>query len=100
MANTKAKKTEVVKEEKIDVETIKKELKDYVTIEIKNNFNNEIEKANKRLLREKNKKIITRDIIIIILLAVIGYLVYLLYSNNINMLKIIIILTTILIVVK
>ena len=27
MANTKAKKTEVVKEEKIDVETIKKELK-------------------------------------------------------------------------
>ena len=82
MANTKAKKTEVVKEEKIDVETIKKELKDYVTIEIKNNFNNEIEKANKRLLREKNKKIITRDIIIIILLAVIGYLVYLLYSNN------------------
>ena len=79
MASTKTKE---IKNETVDVEKIKKELKDYITIEIKNGFNEELEKANRRLIREKNKKIIVKNIVIIILLAIIGFLVFLLYKSN------------------
>lgn len=84
MANTKTKKTEEKKEikETIDVEKLKGELKDFITLEIKNNFNTEVEKANKRLIREKNKKIFIKNIVIIVLLLVIGYLLYMLYDTG------------------
>lgn len=77
MANTKTKE---VKKENIDIEEIKKELKDYVTVEVKNSFNEELEKSNRRLIREKNKKIIAKNIVIVILLVIIGFLLFLLYD--------------------
>jgi len=74
-----AKKKEEVKEE-IDVIKLKKELTNYVDVQIKKGFNDEVEKANKRLIREKNKKIFVKNIVIIILLCVIIFLLYLLNS--------------------
>lgn len=81
MASTKVKKIEDSKET-INVEEIKKELKDYITIEIKNGFNEELEKSNKRLIREKNKKILSKNITIIVLSLIIIFLLYLLYNDN------------------
>ena len=77
-----AKNTKNEEEKKIDLEDIKQELKDYVDIKIKNGFTEELEKSNRRLIREKNKKIIFRNFIIIVLLVIIGLLIYLLYSNK------------------
>ena len=76
-SNTKETKTN-----DLDVKKLKKELKDYVDEEIKKGIYSEIDKGNKRLIKEKNRKIITRDIIIIILLAAIGGLLFLLYDND------------------
>ena len=78
---TKKKKVEEV-QETVDVEEIKKELTIYIDKEIKRNFLNEIEKANKKVIREKNKKIFMKNIIILILIAVIGFLLYQLYNVN------------------
>ena len=41
-----------------------------------------IEKANKRVIREKNIKILCRDILIVVLLGICGFLVYTLYNIN------------------
>lgn len=68
------------KEEKVNLDQIKEELTDYVNLQIKKSFNDEVEKANKRLLREKGKKILFKNIVIIVLLAIIGFLIYLLYD--------------------
>ena len=65
-----------------EINNIKEELTDYINIQIKKNFTEEVEKANKRLIREKNKKIFTRNLIIIILLFIIAFLLYLLYDNH------------------
>lgn len=64
--------------EGIDVSKLKKELTNYIDTQIKKNFNDELERANKKLIREKNKKLFVRNIIIIILICVIGFLLYLL----------------------
>ena len=79
-----AKAKEVSKKEKVDVDLtgIKDELKEYVDLQIKKGFNEELEKANKRLIREKNKKIIFKNITIIILLALVCFLLFLLYKAN------------------
>lgn len=74
-------KKEVVEEvKKVDLSSIKEELKDYVDLEIKKNFKGEIDKANRKLINEKNKKIYSRDIVIVLLLLVIVFLIYLLNS--------------------
>lgn len=64
----------------INVEELKEELTNYIDKQFKKGWSEEVDKANKRLIREKNKKIIFRDIIILVLLGVIGYSVYILYD--------------------
>lgn len=78
MARTTKKK----EEEKIDLSGVKSELKDYVDVSIKKSIKEELEKSNKRLVREKNKKILVRNIIIIILLAIIGFLLFVMYKDK------------------
>ena len=96
----KVKKEE--KNEKEDLTTLKKELQDYIDDEIttkiskeleknvsskinetiKKEFIEEVEKANKKVIREKNRKIVARDIIIILLLLLSGYLTFILYQEH------------------
>ena len=66
-----------VKEEKIDLTDIKDELQVYIDKEIKKGFKGEIDKLNRKVINEKNKKIYFRDIIIVLLLLLIVYLLYL-----------------------
>ena len=69
-------------EQNVDYKTLKEELSNYVREEIKKGFVNEIDKSNKRLIKEKNRKILARDVVIILLLLFSGYLMYILYHNN------------------
>lgn len=80
LVNTK--KENILLEEKVDIESIRKELKDYVDEIVDKKFTDEIDKANKKLLREKSKKIFWKNIIIIVLLLIIGFLLFLLYKND------------------
>ncbi len=84
MVKTKKEKEEQLKitTNDINVDSIKEELKDYITLEIKKEFNEEVEKANKKLIKEKNKRLIFKNIIIIILIALIGFLLYLMYKDG------------------
>jgi len=68
--------------EKIDVELLKKELTDYVDEKIRNELVENIEKANKKVIREKNYKILWRDFLVLLLLGICGFLVYTLYNIN------------------
>ena len=61
-------------DENIDIRKIENNLKIYVDDEIKK----ELDKSNKRLIREKNKKILYRNIIILIMCIIILFLLYLL----------------------
>ncbi len=91
MAN---KKKEETKDEIIDKERIKKELVEYIDQEIEKKFDEgfdsnirkefyyEIDKSNRRLIREKNKNILFKNMIIIILLGIICFLVFLLYQDH------------------
>lgn len=72
----------MAKEKKELVEIDKEEIHDYIDSQVKKYFSDEIDKANKKVMRYKNKKIITRDIIILILLIIILYLLHLLYTLN------------------
>ena len=67
---------------KVDVESIRNELKNYVDEKVNKTFFDELDKTNKKLIREKSRRLFWKNIIIIILLLIIGFLVYLLYSNN------------------
>ena len=77
-----AKKKVEENKETVDLSDIKEELKDFVSLEIKKRYTEEVSIANKKLLKEKSKKIFWRDIIIILLILLVGYLTYLLYNNN------------------
>lgn len=79
---TKKKAKNILLEEVVDVETIRKELKDYVDERVNQTFIDELDKSNKKLIREKNKKILWKNVVIVLLLLIIGFLVYLLYTNN------------------
>lgn len=72
----------ILLEDKVDVETIRNELKSYVDERVNQTFVEELEKTNKKIIREKSRRIIFKDIVIIILLLIIGFLLYLLFSNN------------------
>ena len=82
MARTKKKVQEIENEKEsiVNLDEIKEELTSYIDDKIKKEFTDEIEKANRKLIHEKNKRILVRDVVIIILVALVGYLVYLLYS--------------------
>ncbi len=91
MAKKKSEESNVVV---VDTNAIKKEVIDYVDIEldkridkfvtekIKKEFIEEVNKANNRVIREKNKKLFVKNIIILILLCAIAGLIYLLYTEN------------------
>ena len=74
----------------INLDEIKNELTEYVDLKmnkivddkIKKEIIGEIDKSNRRLIREKNKKILSKNIVIIVLLVIICGLVYLLYDNK------------------
>ena len=66
----------------IDEKKLKKELQEYIDEQMSKTQLGELEKANKRLIREKNKKIASKNMIIIILLVIIGGLVFLLYDDG------------------
>ena len=84
------KKDRVVKEEKIniDFDNIKDDLYKYTDEVVKKYYLNEIEKVNKIIIRDKNKKILFRNFIITLLLLIIVYLLYLLttvdFFSNFN----------------
>lgn len=63
-------------------ENLKNELKKYVDERINKVFVEELDKSNRKLLREKSRKIFIKNIIIILLLLIIGFLTYLLYTSN------------------
>ncbi|MBR1416648.1 MAG: hypothetical protein IJ572_02395 [Bacilli bacterium] len=68
--------------EEIDIKKLKKELTTYIDNQIFDKFNFELDKVNKKIIREKSRKILLRDLIIILLVALCLYLVYLLYDNR------------------
>ena len=74
------KDTELVNE--IDVDAIKEELQDYVTIQVKKQFDSEMEKTTKKHIREKNRKIFFKNITILFLLMIIMILLDLLYGSE------------------
>ena len=87
MVMAKKKETEVEKKvtkkkENIDTDLLKEELYSYIDESIKKNFNLELERSYKRTIRDKNIKIIVKNMVITILLLVIVYLVYILNDNN------------------
>lgn len=81
---------EEIKSVDIDLDSIKKELNDYidekveksVSVKVKEEFLSEIDKANKRLIREKNKKIIVKNIFLFLFLVIIVFLMFLLYKDG------------------
>ena len=69
---------ETIKEEKIDVRKLEKNLKKYVDDAI----SDEMDKTSRKFLREKNRKLFYKNIVILVLIAIIGLLVYLLYKED------------------
>ena len=69
-------KEKIEKNNNINIKKIESNLKKYVDDKIKS----ELEKTNKKLIREKSKKILYRNIIILILIIIILFLLYLLKS--------------------
>lgn len=75
-------KENILLDKKVDTESIKNELKEYVDEQINKTFIDELDKANRKLIREKNKKIVWRNIFIVILLLIIGFLLFVMYHYN------------------
>ena len=69
-------------EEKIDLNKINNDLKEYVNILVKKDLSIEVEKANKKLIREKNRRLFYRDVIIILLIVIIVFLLRLMYKSH------------------
>ena len=72
----------ILLEEKFDKDQIISELKEYIDERVNDTFFDELERSNKKLVREKSKKIFWKNVIIVLLLLIIGFLLYLLYANN------------------
>ena len=78
-----AKKEEIKEvEEKLDLTKLKKELFAYINTAIDDTYLRRIDNANKLLIKEKNKKILGKNIWINILLLVIVFLLYLLNAEG------------------
>ena len=98
MAKAKKVETEEEKEKKevikINTDKVKKEVLDYLNKDYKEEINNTIitqvrkefydilEKQHKRELKQKNKKILFKNIIILILVVLLGLLVYFSYNKG------------------
>lgn len=76
------KEKNILLEEKIDIDSIREELKQYVDERVNKIFIEELDKANKKIIREKKRKIIWKNIIIILLLLIIVFLLFVMYRNN------------------
>ena len=91
MAKAKKEESNVVV---VDTNAMKKEVMDYVDLEmdkrieksvtekVKKEFLEEIDKANRRLIREKNRKILIKNIFLLLFFALILFLTYLLYTEQ------------------
>lgn len=84
---TSVKKEKKVKEikdnkEEITLIEIKEELKNYINDQLNNSYIEQISKANKALIKEKNLKILAKNTLITFLLLIIVFLIYLL--NNVG----------------
>ena len=81
-------------EPKIDKETIKKEIIEYINIELKEELNTHIdqqmkkkfvevlERQHRKEIKEKNKKLLGKNILILLLIISVGCLLYLMYDNG------------------
>ena len=82
----KKKETEKVekkeKKENIDMDSVKQELTEYIDKTIKKEFIAELEKSYKRTIREKNKKIIIKNMFITGLLFIIVCFVFIMNKND------------------
>lgn len=90
----KKKKEEIKDEAVVDKSAMMKELMAYVDSQLderlekvvndslRKNVIDEIDKANKRVIRMKNRKILIKNIFLILFFLIICFLVYLLYSNH------------------
>ncbi len=78
---TKKEETKEV-EEKLDLTKLKKELFAYINTAIDDTYLRRIDNANKLLIKEKNKKILGKNIWINILLLIIVFLLYLLNAEG------------------
>ena len=76
------KEVKKTKKENIDLESLKEELTAYIDKSIKKEFIVELEKSYKRTIREKNKKIIIKNMFITGLLFIIVCLVFIMNKNN------------------
>ena len=74
------KKKETKETKEVNLDKIKKEIYAYTEETVRKYYLQEVEKANKIIIREKNKKILFRNFIITLLLLVIVFLLYLLNS--------------------
>ena len=72
----------VVKPDSHNLDQIKEELTKYINEIVNDKFIKEIDNANKGVIREKNKKILTKNMLITFLLLIIVFLIYLLYDAN------------------
>ena len=75
-------KEKIEKSENVDLSQIKEELTKYVDEKISSEFIKEIDKTNKKLVKEKSKKVFARDILIVLLLCLSGFLSYELYKTG------------------
>ena len=88
MARTKKEdKEKKTRKEEINLGEVKEELSIYIDKEIKRGIDNKLDKTYRKTIREKNRKIFFKNIIILLLTALVLYLVYLLntvgYFDNI-----------------
>jgi len=72
----------IEEDNKMDINGVKEELKDYIDIKVRKSINEELERTNRRIIREKSRKLLFKDIIILLLLVVIGFLLFLMYKKN------------------
>ncbi len=77
-----AKSDNILLESRVDVEELKDDLKSYINEKINEVVINELDKSTRKQLREKNRRIFIKNIVILLLLVIIGFLLYLLYDNN------------------
>lgn len=78
----KVKKKTNVKKEEVNLNEVKEELTIYIDKEIKKGIDDRLERSYKKIIRQKNRKLFFKNIIILLLTALVLYLVYLLNTVN------------------
>lgn len=90
----KSKEKESSRKEDVDLKSLKKEIDQYIDEEldkkvevcvskkVKSEFIEEIDKVNKRVIREKNRKIMFKNMFLILFLGIILLLLFLLYQEG------------------